>query len=555
MSDKQKNLFVFCFSGLVIFVFYYLHFKYTTNIPIFDDYDAVIYFLSSFADTNTFSGKLMWIVTQHREHRYIFPRIFLLIYHYIFGEINFKVIIFIGHIALLGTFILIIQAINFKNLIRDNLNRALIIVSVTLLFFNIQYWEGSTWAIASFFFYFGMMFSFISLYLLAKKNGSFVWAMIFAILAAGTSGNGLLVFIIGALLLYFRKGFSKEFFYWLAAAAIIYFLYFWNYVSPADQTPVSVVLFQKPLKLILFYLSYIGSVFRQIPGVGNAVSILSGAAAIALLIFLILKKYYRSNPAIFGFILFLFLTMLTSSLARVDVGFISRYVIFSTLLIICFCISIIETYSERIYKFILLLFLLLSLSFNIYSFIFNFDDLKKMKGIITEGAILAKAGDYSLLIYPDSANVKSILQNGISKNIYRLPDFNYENFLSDIDLTSKPLTADITNTFNNFVDTKEFIYVNGWVNLIDEATNNNLRIYLVLKSEKNLFALNTSTIRKKELRAENNQRVTDNSSYSLALLKNHMNIPPGIYELGFYIGKDKNIGKYSYIITDKKINF
>ena len=553
MADIKKFLFAIPVSAIVISVFYYFHFKYSTNIPIFDDYDAVIHFLSSYIDTGTLSGKLMWIITQHREHRYIFPRIFLLIYHGIIGEINFKVITFIGHLALLGIYLLIIKVTVLKSRFRDNLDSALIIASLTLLFFNIQYWEGSTWAIASFFFYFGMLFSFLSIYLLTKNiNNNFVWALLFALLAVCTSGNGLLVFIIGAALIYFRDGFSRQLYYWLSAAAITYFLYFLDYVSPSDQTPVSVVIFQKPVKLILFYLSYLGSVFKQIPEYGGTISILSGMLLIALLIFLTIKKYYKTNPAIFGFILFLFLTILTSSLARVDVGFISRYNIFSTLLIICFSISVIEKYSARIKHIHLFIFLFLCLGFNAYSFFSSIGEMKKMKEILTEGAILAKAGDYSLLIYPDSSTVKNLVNSGINKNIYNLPDFSYEDFLSDdVNIPSKPVTADITNTFNNFTNTDKYIYINGWVNS-NERTNNS-KIYIVLMSDKNTFTLKTNTMRRKELKIENKQNVTDNTSYSIALLKKQMNIPSGIYDLGIYVERDN--GKYSYIITGDKIIF
>ncbi len=550
MAGKKIFLFGVSFSGIIIFIFYYLHFKFTANIPIFDDYDAVIYFLSSFIESNTISDKMMWIITQHREHRYIFPRIFLLIYHFLFEEINFKVIIFIGHIALLGIYFLILKTIDLKDRVKNNLDRALIIASVTLLFFNLQYWEGSTWAIASFFFYFGMLFSFISMYLLSKNKNSLGLPLLFAILSSGTSGNGLLVFVVGAFLIYILKGFSKQLLYWIGAAAVVFVLYFWNYVSPTDQTPVSVVLLQKPFKLLIFYLSYLGSVFKQVPNYGNPVSILSGVLFFGLLIFLIIKKYYRSNPAVFGFIVFLFLTMASSSLARVDVGFISRYKIFSTLLVICFFISFIEIYSVKIKHIHLFVLFLLCVSFNVFSFIYNFDDMKKMKEVLVEGAILAKAGDYSLLVYPDSSSVKNLVQRGERNYIYSLPDFEIDDFISkEIDAKSIEPAGIIENTFNNFVDNEEVLYVNGWVNTSDV----NSKIFLVLRSDKKVLSLNTTAMRRKELKDTNKEKPTDNSSYSIAILKKQMNVPSGTYDLGFYI--DEGSGAYSYTVTDKKIIF
>ncbi|MEO8666099.1 MAG: hypothetical protein ABI462_11450, partial [Ignavibacteria bacterium] len=292
----------------------------------------------------------------------------------------------------------------------------------------------------------------------------------------------------------------------------------------------------------------------QIPQYGNAVSIISGVIIIVLLVFITIKKYYAANPAMFGFILFLILTIFTSSLARVDVGFLSRYNIFATLLIICFSISIIGIYSQKINRSHILIFTLLSLGFNLYSFKYNIDDMKKMKEILTEGAVLANVGDYSLLVYPDSASVKTLVLAGIQNNIYKLPDFSLKTFAAnDININSKTVTSDVSNTYNNFVNNDRYVYMNGWVNSDKKPIGKNSKIYAVFRSDKNLHVLNTTTMRRKELNEKNKQSITDNTSYSLALIKKDMGVAPGVYDLGFYI--ERGDGTYSYIYTDEEINF
>ncbi|MEO6693790.1 MAG: hypothetical protein ABIY50_11285, partial [Ignavibacteria bacterium] len=186
MNLRKKLFFILIpVPFIIILFFYYLHLKYTTNIPQLDDYDAVIYFLSSFINADSVSSKIQWIFSQHREHRYAFPRIFILSLYYITGKINFLHILFAGHIALTGIYLVILKSVKFSGVLKENLNKLLLLFFITALFFQIQYSEGSAWAISAFFTYFGMFFSFISLYLIhSKTKYNIAFAIMFAVLAA-----------------------------------------------------------------------------------------------------------------------------------------------------------------------------------------------------------------------------------------------------------------------------------------------------------------------------------------------------------------------------------
>ncbi len=440
------------------------------------------------------------------------------------------------------------KSINFSKNASQKLNKILIISSVGLLFFQFQYWEGSSWAIAAFFIFFGLLFSFLALYfIITGSNADFIFSVVFATIAAFTAGNGLIVFPVAALLIYIRNGFSKTFFIWLVTGILIFFSYFWKYITPADQTPIIKTLSEKPLKVMLFFLSYLGANFKQVPSYGNVLSTIAGIIFILILIYLFNKKYYNINPLISGIILFLFLTMAANSIARVDGGFIPRYNIFSTIFLICISIAIIEIFSGKIKVVHLILFFSFCVIFNIYSFLVNFNYIKKMNYTITEGAILAKAGDYSLLIYPDSSNVRKLLQAGEQKNIYHIPDFSYGDVTaSDISIQGKKETGDIENEYNNFQNTEDYLYINGWINTKNKLLNKNTKIYIILKSDNNTFIFNTYPMRRKELK-ENNMSRTEELSYSFVLLKKDMKLPSGNYTIGFYIESE---GQYHLLLTD-----
>lgn len=547
MTNKKIPLFFYVIPASVVIFFFYLHIRYSVNIPIMDDYDAVIYFLSSFIDSTGIYDKFLWMITQHREHRYVFPRVIILGYYFLIGTINFKVLLFMGLGSLVGIYLLMLRSIKFNGALSSPAGKFFMITSVTFIIFNIQYWEGSTWAIASFFFYFGLLFGFLSLYYISKDpQKHFLTASIFAILSVATSGNGLLVLITAAVLIFFQSGFSKRLIYWIILTAAVFILYFFKYVSPTDQTPVSEIILHKQYKLVIFYLAYIGSVFRQLPVAGYHLSIISGVLFISALIFLLIKKYYKLNPANFGYIIFLLLTMLASSLGRVDVGFISRYTVFSSLLLACICIAFMELYSGKINKAVLVILLIFSVVFNLYSYRFNITDMKKMKDILVNGAILANAGDYSLLVYPDSASVKTLVNLGYSKNIYRFPDFGNEDLAACKScLNDAELNESIEVEINSYTDNEKYFYINGWV-----TSGNDPDIDLVLKDGEKVYVFETISMRRKELTEMNKKREVNTGSFSFVALKNSLNLPPGNYRVEFCISSP---GKRPQLINTGKI--
>src|SRR6266542_1891938 len=74
------------------------------NIPIMDDYEAILQFLLNFKSAS-FGEKLALMFSQHAEHRLLFSRIVYVTYYTLFGHVNFKHIIFIADLQLLAIFL------------------------------------------------------------------------------------------------------------------------------------------------------------------------------------------------------------------------------------------------------------------------------------------------------------------------------------------------------------------------------------------------------------------------------------------------------------------
>lgn len=76
-------------------------YRYASNIPVLDDYDAILNFLNNFKAAG-FGQKLLLLISQHNEHRLLHSRLLYVAYYGITGNINFRNIIFIGDLQLLA---------------------------------------------------------------------------------------------------------------------------------------------------------------------------------------------------------------------------------------------------------------------------------------------------------------------------------------------------------------------------------------------------------------------------------------------------------------------
>jgi hypothetical protein len=88
----------------LIYIFNVQH--YALNLPHWDDYDAILKFLSNYHQAAA-GDKIALLFSQQNEHRILFSRIVYVLYYGIFGDINFRSIILFNVFILLGLFLII----------------------------------------------------------------------------------------------------------------------------------------------------------------------------------------------------------------------------------------------------------------------------------------------------------------------------------------------------------------------------------------------------------------------------------------------------------------
>ncbi len=222
-----KLAWLLCFLFPIASYFIYIA-DYGINIPYVDDH-GLKGFIVKYYTSNNFSDKVAAIFAQHNEHRIGLTRLLLLLSYSIEGTINYKSLIWMGNVFLLG--ILWIFARYFKH-------RGISLVyllPIPWVLFTFLHHENTFWGMASVQ-NFGIIFFVLAAFLSLEKE-YFTKAMMLISIGVFTSGNGFvaLFLMMGILLL---KGNWKQLALFSLLAGCLLAAYFLHYQKP-PATPMA----------------------------------------------------------------------------------------------------------------------------------------------------------------------------------------------------------------------------------------------------------------------------------------------------------------------------
>lgn len=224
--------------------------RYAVNIPKWDDH-SLRNFLVNYNQTASWSGKIGLIFAQHNEHRIAFDRVVALLFYKFTGEINFVWLMVVGSFSLLGILFVVYQ------LIRQIRLPAYFFLPFPWLLLTLQHQENTFWGMAALQNFSVLFFLLFSLFLLSKNSErTFSLAVFTAILAVFTSGNGVLVWPVGAGLLLLQRRW-KTLIYWLLIAGLSSLVYFLNYQKPPGNPSAPV---GNALLYLKGFLGFLGAV-------------------------------------------------------------------------------------------------------------------------------------------------------------------------------------------------------------------------------------------------------------------------------------------------------
>lgn len=190
---------------------------YAVNIPLLDDYDAVLKTVIDFK-----KGDWTVIFRQHNEHRLLWERLIYLGDYYLTGSINFKTIILTGDLQLLvvaGVVVYFIRQYAAKY-------TDLLCFLFCVCLFDLNTYEAAIWTLGSTQVYGVIMLFMLALFFWHKK-----WvlpAVIAQALCVWSSGNGMVG--VGVILVYLIASKNKKHI-WICASSLVVSvgLYFTNY--------------------------------------------------------------------------------------------------------------------------------------------------------------------------------------------------------------------------------------------------------------------------------------------------------------------------------------
>lgn len=333
-SAAPKTILLLAASAAIlpILLSYVLLARYARGFPMFDDYLALLQIADRFHTAASLPDKLtLLIATQHSEYKLILENAIVATDLTFTGRVHLLLYVWLGNLSLLVLLYLLWKGLFPR---ADRQTRALLMVPVCWLLFQLNYAEALDWAMGGLQCIPVIVFAAGSLLLLQHPDRRlFALSCVMASLAVCGSANGALLALVGLLLLAPRRAFLRML-GWLLSFGVSTALYLFRYI-PTHHGAQGVSLRDR----LLMLLSFLGSAVenRQHHPVPYA-SVVLGVLLVAVAAIALKHGYPRDNPLVAGLWLWLVLSGVPVVLFRADelrtAQLAGRYKIYSDLLLI-----------------------------------------------------------------------------------------------------------------------------------------------------------------------------------------------------------------------------
>lgn len=416
--EKSNNLLKILLLLLPVCVFYLLVVIFSADIPGRDDYYSLLEFANNFFPAD-FHDKFALLFSQHNEHRIFFCRVLGLVTYFLTGTINFKILILIGSISLIGIGIISF----FSTVLSKRKIKPVYFIPAIFLLFQLRYLKTVFMATSSVSNLWVLFFAFLSLYLLTDRSTrSLILSLLFAVSATFTNGNGMFLFFIGLIALGYEKRY-KELILWSLVGAVCILAYFWGYIKPAQHPSIVNSIFVHPIRTVTFFFCFLGSCFsKEILGNQHVLALCSGMLFALCYLFLFITKYYKKNPPLFLFLSYLFIAGAAASLTRSGMGVTealhSRHSIISVLFLTCLYLAALDYLPEKNAQRFFPALLTLAVLFNFYSNYSNYKHTVDYRKYL----ISTLASRNSGMMYKGMERENLIMSTAIERGYYIPPE-------------------------------------------------------------------------------------------------------------------------------------
>lgn len=291
-----------------IFLYLFYIISKSSNLPIMDDYTAILNFLNECKNSNLLH-LLSLLFRPHNEHFIIPVKIITLIYYKIYGDINFASLILISQIFLLGIYFI------FQISLQKNYNNK-ISIPIVFLLFNLCGGTILIWPMAAITHFSTIFFAVSSLYLfnnLDKKYNSFILP-ISIFFGVFSSGSGILlipVLLLNSFLTRSSRLLKTATFYSL----IIVLLYF---LAKCHNDAVKTKNIFNILISIKFFFIFLGNSFSSVSptSLKPLLSMIVGVMMCLAILYATVRKTYLQQPVLYFSALYVVFIAAAAAYAR-----------------------------------------------------------------------------------------------------------------------------------------------------------------------------------------------------------------------------------------------
>jgi hypothetical protein len=388
--------------AIVAFIFYGLTiYQYAFNMPVGDDYDAVLVFLNQYTQSS-WAQKFELLFSQHNEHRIFFTRLLSLVDYSIFGRVNFVHLIWLGALGWVLTTYFLWRFSHSAGISFTQFSPVIILLT------SFSHFDTMTWAMASIQQYFQILFALLSIGLMV--NHRLAASLIFYLCAAFTGGGGL---ILGPLMsvYYFSRREWRQLCINVVASITIYIAYFalLPYRSPDPKTLV--ISFTHLQTWFSYAIGFLGSA-GSAPQYGANPLLITGFCA-TIFFLLNVKSAQARSPLFFWAGIYVMLLGLVTALNRIDLGLLSsgdsRYSPYSLLFIACIYLGYINgATSTKSKKIIFYLGLCISIA------LFSYWQIESKRPLVDRLHWL----ENDMKVHPNWDHAKSVREESRSQGIF-----------------------------------------------------------------------------------------------------------------------------------------
>jgi hypothetical protein len=258
---------------LPIGAFFVYFFALRYNIPWFDEYENIPYFLDRFLNAGSFTDRMAALLRPNNEHRVVYARLVVLAQYLLTGGLNFGGLMLWGNLGLVLIFWLLYKALRRADdpsadalTPRPLGDKALIgLLPVPLLLFTAQNYLLTFTAIYTLQYLAIIVLVVLTFYVLTTDRPlNFGLALVLALLSTFSMGNGLLLWPAGAVMLLVQRRWMPLGI-WVIVGGIGSYLYFLGYPVQQGNANGFAYVLSHPLQTVAGFLIFAGSVFDIFP--------------------------------------------------------------------------------------------------------------------------------------------------------------------------------------------------------------------------------------------------------------------------------------------------